>query len=101
VFGDPPNEREVRVAEPVRRSDVVDIADYLEETIRDIDEALAELAGRRAQLAFKLAVLRAASDPDVDDAAADLERRIAEGQPYENARPAEDVITEAHRRYIG
>jgi hypothetical protein len=79
--------------------DVVEITDYLRETIRKIDETVDDWAKRRVALAARLAVLDAMTDKDVAAAAADWEARTAEGRPYENARPAEEVIAEAHRRY--
>ena len=55
-------------------------------------------AAARREIALRLAVLRAAQDPAVVAAAADFDERVAENRPYENARPAEDVIREAHAR---
>jgi hypothetical protein len=86
--------------EAAHSDDVVEITQYLRETIRDIDETMAMFSERRARLAGRLAILEAAADRDVAAAAADYERRLADRQPYEG-RDADEVITEAHRRFIG
>lgn len=81
---------------------VVSIVDYLEETLRKMDEFVSDIqawAEARQEIAERLAVMRAASDPAVAAAAEDYDQRLAEGRPYENARPAEDVIRDAHARY--
>lgn len=87
-------------AEAAHSDEVIEITQYLRDTIRDIDETMKVFAERRAGLAGRLAILEAAGDRAVAAAAADYERRVAEGRPYEG-RDAEDVITEAHRRFIG
>jgi phosphatidate phosphatase APP1 len=82
-------------------SGVVDMTEYLRDTIRDLDDTVAVFLERRQKLALRLAVLEAAEDPTVRGVAEDYERRVREDRPYETAEPAEDVIAEAHRRYIG
>ena len=81
---------------------VVSIVGDLEEALRKMDEFVSDIqawAEARQEIAMRLAVMRAASDPAVAQAAADYEQRIDEGRPYENARAAEDVIRDAHARY--
>jgi hypothetical protein len=90
------------VAMPEQHETVVSIVDYLEATLRKMDEFVSEIqawAEARQEIALRLAVLRAAADPAVHDAASDYEQRVAEGRPYEAARPADDVIRDAHARY--
>jgi hypothetical protein len=44
------------------------------------------------------ALCRAAKDPDTAAAVADYERRVAENRPYENAVPAERLISRLTER---
>lgn len=89
------------MGEAARQQDpaVVDMVGYLRETLQEIDETIAELQGRRHGLAVKLAVIEAAGDPAVIEAAADYKDRAAADRPYENAVRSEDLVAEAHRRY--
>jgi hypothetical protein len=75
------------------------MAQFLRETIAEIDEGIAEMQSRRNQLAVRLAAIDAATDPAVLEAAADYEARTAEKRPYEGAEDANSLITEAHRHY--
>lgn len=89
------------MAEPMHRGEtaVVDMVDYLRETLRELDEAIADLSVRRQGLAVKLAVLEASTDPKVQEAAADYDARVAENRPYEDAADAGMLLSEAHRRH--
>lgn len=87
------------MAESAPLNRVVDMVDYLSETIAEIDAMIHDLEVKRHGFAVRLAVLRASSDPAVAEAAADYEARVAEGRPYESAEPAQDLIAEAHRRF--
>lgn len=81
-----------------RQDQIVDMVTYLRDTIEEIDHAVAELQRRRTGLAVRLAAIQAATDPTLQAAADDYSQRITENRPYENAQPAEEIITEAHRR---
>lgn len=94
------------MAEAARDDSVRDIADYLRETIAEIDESiaaarshLADLERRRAGLAVRLAVIDAATSPEVESAIEEYEQRVAENRPYENAEDATELLSEAHRRF--
>ncbi len=78
---------------------VVDMREHLRSGLAKADMAIAEILKTRTEMAITLAAADAASDPEVLAAAEDYERRTAENRPYENARSAEDVISEAARRY--
>jgi hypothetical protein len=75
------------------------MVDYLRETVREIDSVVAGWAVKRAELAVKLTAIEASSSPAVREAAADFERRQESGTPYEDARDAESVLSEAFKRY--
>jgi chorismate mutase len=79
---------------------VVDMVDYLRETIGEIDEMVVDLQAKRAGLAIRLAALEMATDAEVSTAAGDYEARVATGRPYESAEDAETLIAEAHRHYV-
>lgn len=87
------------MGEPAEQAEVVDFADYLRQTIAEIDEVVTSWAARRTQLAVRLAAIEAAEDPEVAAAAADYEARMVEGRAYEDAEDAERVLSEAGRRY--
>jgi len=79
---------------------VVDMVEYLRDTLAEIDAAIAELNQRRVGIAERLAVIAAASDPMVHKAVADYSARLAEDRPYEDARDANELIMEAHRQFV-
>jgi hypothetical protein len=79
---------------------VVDMAEYLRDTLAEIDSAIAELTERRMGIATRLAVILAATDPGTQAAIDDYSARIEEGRPYEDAQDANDLIMEAHRRFV-
>ena len=88
------------MTEPARQDDVVlDMANYLEETIAEMDDAFAHWQAKRQELGIRLAVIRAAADPAVLSVVEDYQARVAEGRPYEGAEDFTHVLTEAHRRY--
>lgn len=82
-----------------RKQEVVDVADYLRETIAELDDAIHELRAKRAGLAIRLAALDASADPKVQAAAEDYERRVEANRPYDSAEDAGALITEAARRF--
>ena len=79
--------------EAAKRSDaeVVEMVDYLRETLREMDEGIAEMTQRRKGIAIRLAVIEASTAPGVQAA-------IADDQTFEG-RDAEAILSEAHRRY--
>lgn len=79
---------------------VTDVREYTRETLRQADQTLREVARHRQQLAVRLAVLDAAADPELQRLADDVYARLDAGEMLE-ARPAEQVLAEAHRRYVG
>jgi len=79
---------------------VVDMADYLRETLADIDRVIAELSQRRIEFAAHLAVIQAATDPGTQAVVDDYSVRLEEGRPYEDAEDANALIMEAHRRFV-
>lgn len=85
------------MSEPARDEQVVDLAEYLEATIARMDGAILNMQADRTELAIRLAGIRAASDPTVLAAAAAHEA----GTDYSDARDANEVIGELHRRYGG
>ena len=87
------------MSEATAREQVVDMVTYLRETITKIDDVMAEWQQRRLEVSTRLAALEAANDPGLQTIADDYADRVRTNTPYENARPAEDVITEAHRRH--
>lgn len=80
--------------------EVVSFTEYLRDTIAGMDRTMREWQVHRAELAIKLSVIEAATDPDVATAIQDYERRLAEGRPYENAEPIEDIVKEASSRLL-
>ena len=80
--------------------EVVSVTEYLRDTIRGIDWTVREWQVQRAELAIRLAVIEAATDSDVAAAAADLEQRVANNQPFEDAESVEDIIREASSRLL-
>jgi hypothetical protein len=79
---------------------VVDMVEYLRDTLAEIDAAIAELNERRLGIAVRLAVIASANDPLIQSAAEDYMARVAEQRPYEDATDANELIMEAHRRYV-
>ena len=87
------------VADAERKdAEVVEMVDYLRETLREMDEGIAEMTQRRQGIAMRLAVIEAATTPAVRDAIADFDRRAEAGEGYEG-QDATALLTEAHRRY--
>jgi hypothetical protein len=85
---------------PRRDVTVVDLVDYLRETLREMDQAIAGMQEQRRGFAIKLAAIEAESDERVRAAAEDFAQRAASNTPYEDAEDAGDLIAEAHRRYV-
>jgi len=86
------------VAEADRQPDtkVVEMVDYLRDTLREMDEGIAEMSERRHGIAVRLAVLEAAVTPAVQDAELDFE--IRRGAPYKG-EDAGQLLSEAHKRF--
>ncbi len=78
---------------------VVDMVQYIRETIAQLDAAINPYLAKRQELALRLAALEAASDPAVVEAAEDYQERVRTDQPYEDAEDAAAMLSEAHRRY--
>ncbi len=78
---------------------VVDMVEYLRETIAQMDAAINPYLARRHDLALRLAALEVATDPAILAAAEDYEDRVEANRPYEAAEDAEELLSEAHRRY--
>lgn len=87
------------MGEPVN-DQIVSVVDYLRETIGDIDATVQGLQSERTTLAVRLAALEAATDPDVLEAAEDFASRTEDGRRYEGAEDANDLIREAHARFV-
>jgi len=83
------------------RETVVDLGQYLEATLREADEAIAEMRHRRRELALRKAVIDAASDPELQRVADEVYELLEAGAGIPDARPAADVLAEAHRRFVG
>lgn len=83
-----------------QQNEVVEVADYLRETLAEMDEAIVDTRRRRHELAVRLAVLDAAGDPELQRVADEVQERIDAGDTFPDARPAQDVLAEAHRRYV-
>ena len=79
---------------------VVDMVDYLRETLAEIDETIADLNRRRVGIATRLAVIATSSDPTIQTAVDDHSERVAAGRPYEDAMDANEFVMEAHRRFV-
>jgi hypothetical protein len=89
------------MGEPRPRDDhVVDMAEYLRDTLAEIDSVIAELSERRTGIAARLAVIIAATDPGTQAAVADYSARVEEGRTFEDAEDANSLIMEAHRRFV-
>lgn len=90
------------MGEPARSDspgEVVGMADYLRETVAEMDALMGEWLVRREQMAVKIAAIEAAENPAVLEAAEDYRQRLADGRPYEDAESAESVLSEAYRRF--
>jgi chorismate mutase len=74
---------------------VVELAQYLRETIAEMDESIAEMVSRRNHLAVRLAVIDAATDEVVLRAVEDYEQRAASGSGYPEAEPVEQLLAAA------
>lgn len=78
---------------------VVDLVQYLRQTIDQIDAAINPYLAKRQELALRLAALEAASDETVLEAAADCQDRVDGNRPYETAEEAETLLSDAYKRY--
>ncbi len=83
-----------------RRTEVVDMVDYLRDVIGKIDEAVGGWTTKRQELAVRLAAMEAATDPAVLEVASDYEARLVADRPYNDAEDAESLLSEAHRRFV-
>jgi len=88
------------MAEPARSDQVIEMVQYLRDTIAEIDDALRDLQARRTGLAVRLAAIEASGDPAVTEAAADYGVRVTENRPYEDAEDADRLLGEAYSRYV-
>lgn len=79
-------------------SPVVAVSDYLRDTIDDMDDGIAEMTARRNGIAKRLAIIEASDSSPVKRAVADYETRVKDGRPYEDAQPADEVLSEAWKR---
>jgi hypothetical protein len=79
-------------------SNVVEITDHIRETMAKADAAIHEMAVTRTDLAIRLALLKAATDPEIEAAVADYEERVETGRGYD-ARSAELVLADAWQRF--
>lgn len=83
-----------------RNDEVVEIVDYLRETISKADTAIRDMQAHRNELALRLAVIQAATSNDVRAALEDHDERVASNRPYEDAESAEKLLSEAHNRFV-
>lgn len=89
------------MGEPMRTDgDVIEIDEYLEDTLTKMDRAMADFGRDRQEIAVRIAALRAARDERVHEAADEYEAAVAAGRGYEAAEDVGDVLGEAHRRFI-
>jgi len=88
------------MGEPARQAEVVDLGEYLDKTIIELDNTIRELQATRTAFAIKRAVLRAATSGSIQQGAADYETRVGEQRPYEDAQDPAQLIAEAHRRFV-
>jgi len=86
------------MADPARQADIIDLGEYLDKAISELDDTIRELQATRTAWAIRRSVLRAAGSKSVQQAAAELDQRVKDGRPYEDAKDAAELIQEAHRR---
>jgi hypothetical protein len=88
------------VPEPQRNeaADVVEMVDYLRETLREMDEGITEMQERRRGIATRIAVIEAAGTDAVRGTVAEYERRSESNEPY-RGEDAKTLLSEAHRRF--
>ncbi|MDZ7673738.1 MAG: hypothetical protein U5K30_01505 [Acidimicrobiales bacterium] len=79
---------------------VTDIREYTRETLRQLDEAMRDYKRRRRELTSRLAVLDAADDPELARMVAEVEELVETGVGMLAAEPAEEVLSEAYKRYV-
>lgn len=79
---------------------VVEVSEYLRETLHELDDTIRDMQQRRSALAFRQAVLDAANDPELQRVADDVQALLDNGAGVPGARPASDVLAEAHRRFV-
>ena len=84
---------------PRRDADVIDMVEYLTETLEKIDRMIGELVDDRRDISMRLAVIKASTSDRVQEAAADFERQVASGEPF-SGEDAESFLSEAYKRYV-
>lgn len=90
------------MGEPALQDDaqVFDMAEYLRQTIHEMDQAKLDIDTQRNRLAFRLAVIEAATDPATTEAIEDYERRVASGEGYPDAKDAEKLLGELYAQFV-
>jgi hypothetical protein len=83
-----------------RQEQVVDMIDFLRDTIAEIDDSIKDQQRRRNGLAVRLAALQAAGDPSVRVAADDYAARVEADEPYEDAEDAKELLGRAYKRFV-
>lgn len=78
---------------------VIDLVEYLRETIAQMDAAINPYLAKRQELALRLAALESASDETVLQAAADYQDRVEMNLPYDTAEDAGALLSDAYNRY--
>jgi hypothetical protein len=77
---------------------VIDMVSYLRETISKLDRMIAEMQANRIEMASRLAVIEAGTDPELRVAAEDLADRVRKNRPYEDAMSADALVREIQTR---
>ena len=85
---------------PQADESVADMRQYARETLAKLDETMRDWNVKRQELSLRLAVMDAADDPELQRMAEEVADRVESGGGFPDARPAEDVLAEAHRRYV-
>jgi hypothetical protein len=83
-----------------RGESVVEVSEYLRETLHELDDAITDMQQRRHALAFRQAVLDAANDPELQRVADEVQQLLDRGERLPDVRTASDVLAEAHRRFV-
>jgi len=78
-------------------ADVRSFEKDLSEAVSRLDSWLTDGHAIRSELALRLHALREAEDPAVADAVADLERRMEDDHPYEDAVDVDRLADLLHR----
>lgn len=84
--------------EPELQESVVSMAQYLRDTLAELDGSIRDMQAQRHRLAVRLAVIEAAEDPAVKRAVEEYSTRS--GEPYPDAESAGTLISDAHRHFI-